>query len=378
LRNFLRKILLIVNVLLAGLLIITYLSANVSPATLWIFAFLALSYPFILFLNLLFIVIWIIFRKWYFLLSLACILLGWKALRSSFQVHFKDPVTVSRNQTSLHLVTYNVRLFNYYQWIKDTTAWQTMVDFIHAENPDVVCFQEFITLPGTHHDFEHLKKEMEPLSYSHVYYTDQVPGRISFGMATFSKYPIVGKKMIDFKESLNGSISTDILINQDTVRIYNCHLQSIRLRKDYDNMIDSLIFNYSDRQMDEIKDISVRMKQAYIQRADQVDLLSEDIGKSPYPVIVCGDFNDTPVSYTYKTLSKGMSDAFIESGSGIGTTFRGNFPYVRIDYVLYGPEFTSYFYKTEKVIWSDHYPVTARFTLNEMADSSGLHSPPKE
>jgi len=369
---------LIVNVLLAGLLIITYLSANVSPATVWLFAFLALSYPFILFANLLFIVFWIIFRKWYFLLSLACILLGWKALQSSFQVHFKDPVTVSLNQPSLHLVTYNVRLFNYYQWVKDTAAWQTMVDFIHAQNPDIVCFQEFITLPGTHHDLDHLKKEMDPLSYSHVYYTDQVPGRISFGMATFSKYPIIRKKMIDFKESLNGSISSDILINEDTIRIYNCHLQSIRLRKDYNNMIDSLIFNYSDRQLDEIKDISVRMKQAYIQRAEQVDILSEDIRKSPYSVIVCGDFNDTPVSYTYKTLSKGLSDAFIESGSGTGTTFRGNFPYVRIDYVLYGPEFTSYFYKTEKVIWSDHYPVRARFTLNEKADSSGLHSLPKE
>ena len=120
------------------------------------------------------------------------------------------------------------------------------------------------------------------------------------------------------------------------------------------------------------------MKQAYIQRAGQVDILKEDIRSSPYPVIVCGDFNDTPVSYTYKTLSKGLSDVFIESGSGAGSTFRGNFPYVRIDYVLYSPGFYSYFYHTEKVDWSDHYPVITRFTIGEKADSTDQHSPLKE
>ena len=237
-----------------------------------------------------------------------------------------------------------------------------------------MCFQEFITLPGTHHDLINLKRKMEPLTYSHVYYTDNVPGKINFGMATFSKYPIIQKKMIDFKESLNGSICSDIVVNHDTIRVYNCHLQSIRLRKDYNDLLDSLIFNYSEKQLDELKDISVRMRQAYIQRADQVDIIKQDIRISPYPVIVCGDFNDTPVSYTYKTLSKELSDVFIESGSGTGTTFRGNFPYVRIDYVFYGPGFTSNYYHTEKVDWSDHYPVITRFTIGEREDSSDPHS----
>ncbi len=376
-RKIVRNIILAVNVVLAAFLIISFLSVHVSPADSWVFAFISLAYPILLLINLAFVVFWIIFRKWFFLISLFCIFLGWNALRSTFQIHFKKPHEVTNSRT-INMLTYNVRLFNYYQWQKDTAAWQRIIDFIHSEKPDIVCFQEFITLPGTNHDLENLKKKMAPLSYSHVYYTDQVPHKINFGMATFSRYPIVNKKMIEFRGSLNGSISSDIVINGDTVRIFNCHLQSIRLRKDYNDLLDSLIFNYSEKQLDELKDISFRMRQAYIHRAQQVDIMIRHIRSSPYPVIVCGDFNDTPVSYSYTNLSKGLKDAFMKSGNGFGTTFRENFPYVRIDYVLYSPVFTSHNYHTARVNWSDHYPVMTSFTRGEKADSTGRHSRPKK
>lgn len=376
-RRIARKILLIVNAITAVILIISYLAVYISPATSWIFAFIALSYPFLLIFNILFIIFWVAFRKWYFIVSLVCILLGWNSLKRFFQVQFKHPDQVIIENT-IGLLTYNVRLFNYYQWNKDTAAWQKIVDFIHSRDPDIVCLQEFITLPGTDHDLKNLKIRLAPLTYSHVYYTDRVPKKINFGMATFSKYPILRKEMIEFEETLNGSICSDILIGNDTVRIYNCHLQSIRLRNDYNDLLDSLIFNYSEKQLDELKEISVRMRQAFIQRAEQVDLLVKHIQSSPYPVIVCGDFNDTPVSYTYNKLARNLDDAFIESGSGIGNTFRGNFPYVRIDYVLYSPPFKSLHYHSEKVNWSDHYPVITNFTIAETVDSLNQHSPPKE
>jgi len=377
LRKFVRNILLVVNVLLAALLVTTYLSVYISPATSWIFAFIGLAYPFVLIFNILFMFFWMVFRKWYFILSLLCIILGWSSLKRFFQIQVKHADTVALENT-ISLMTYNVRLFNYYQWNKDTAAWQKIIDYLHIEDPDIICFQEFITLPGTHHDLDHLKKKLAPLSYSHVYYTDHIPQKINFGMATFSKYPIVRKKMIAFKESLNGSICSDIVIREDTIRVYNCHLQSIRLRNDYNDLLDSLIFNYSEKKFDELKDISVRMRQAYIQRAEQVDILVKHITSSPYPVIVCGDFNDTPVSYTYNKFARFLKDAFIESGSGIGNTYRGNFPYVRIDYVLYSPSFKSHYYHTEKVELSDHYPVLTNFTISETADSSNLLLPAKE
>jgi endonuclease/exonuclease/phosphatase family metal-dependent hydrolase len=344
---------------------------------MWLFAFIGLIYPFVLILNIIFILFWIAFRKWYFVFSLICILLGWNSMKRFFQVQTKHHDSVAKENT-LTLLTYNVRLFNYYQWDKDTATWQKIIDYIHSENPDIVCFQEFITLPGTHHDLDHLKKKMAPLSYSHVYYTDRVIKRINFGIATFSRYPIIHKDFIKFKESLNGSMYSDIIFRGDTIRIYNCHLQSIRLRKDYNDLVDSLIFNYSEKQLDELKDVTTRMKQAYIQRADQVDQLAKHTSTSPYPFIICGDFNDTPVSYTYNKLSKNLKDAFIEAGSGVGNTYRGNLPYVRIDYVFYSPAFTAHHYHTERNKLSDHYPVITSFTLAEKADSSDQHSPPKE
>lgn len=376
-RKFVYKILLIVNIALALLLLIVYLSVYVSPATSWIFAFMALIYPMVLILNIIFILVWIFFRKWLFLISLFCILIGWNSLKKIFQLQLKRSVPEPTENT-ISVLTYNVRLFNYYQWNKDTASWQKILSFVQDEDPDIVCFQEFITLPGTHHDLKNLKNTLAPLSYSHVYYTDRVPRKINFGMATFSKYPIINKEMIDFKESLNGSICSDLLINGDTIRVYNCHLQSIRLRRDYNDLLDSLIFNYSEKQLDELKYISVRMKEAYIQRADQAEIMARHIRSSPYPVIVCGDFNDTPVSYAYQKISRKLKDAFIESGSGIGSTFRGSLPYARIDYILYSPPFQAYHYHTRKIHWSDHFPVSAHFMLREKADSTDQHFLPKE
>jgi len=374
---FLRKILLIINILLAFLLIVTYISVYISPVNAWIFAFIGMTYPFVLIINLLFIILWIVFRKWYFLVSILCIALGWNSFRKFVQLQPKKSEPVMTEKT-IRLLTYNVRLFNYYQWHKDTATMQKIIDYIHAENPDIVCFQEFITLPRRNHDLNSLKKKLLPLSYSHVNYTDQVPGRINFGMATFSKFPIANKHRIEFENSLNGSICTDIVYGNDTFRIYNCHLQSIRLRKDYNDLLDSLIFNYSEKQLDDLKDLSVRMRQAFIQRAEQADILARHIQSSPYPVVVCGDFNDTPVSYVYNRISKHLEDAFIESGTGTGNTYRGNLPYVRIDYVLYSMPLHAHHYQTKKINWSDHYPVRVDFTIREKADSTDRNSPLKE
>ncbi len=375
-RAFIRRILLLINILAAAALVASYFSVYVSPASAWLFAFISLAYPFLLLFNIFFIIWWLVFRKWYFLISVFCIALGWNALRSTFQINLTSPPKIE-DKNEIRVMTYNVRLFNYYQWTRDTSAWQRIADYIKEVNPDMVCFQEFVTIPRSHHDLISLKQKMGRLLYSHVYYTDNIPGKINFGIATFSKHPIINKKMIKFEKSINGSISSDIVIRGDTVRIINCHLQSIRLRKDYNDLIDSLLFNYSDRQLNEIKDISMRLRQAYIRRANQVDILAGEIKASPYPVILCGDFNDTPVSYTYRTVSRNMNDAFTESGSGSGSTFRGKFPYGRIDYVLFSPDFTSVSYHTGKEQWSDHYPVLVRLKLNEKAVGSDPRSRPK-
>jgi endonuclease/exonuclease/phosphatase family metal-dependent hydrolase len=369
--------LLLVNITLALALILIYLSVYISPATAWVFAFVAFSYPFVLLLNVLFVILWLIFRKWYVLISVCCILLGWNTLVRSLQIRKSNKNNVSAEQT-IDLLTYNVRLFNYYQWNRDTSSWNKIIEFVKTNKPDILCLQEFITVPGTNHDLSGLKKALAPLSYSHVYYSHNVSGRLNFGMATFSRFPIVHKERIRFEETLNGSICSDLVIGQDTLRVYNCHLQSVRLRKNYNDLLDSMLTNYDPKQLHDLKEISVRMRDAYIQRAEQVDILARHIQSSPHPLIVCGDFNDTPVSYTYHRLSRNLRDAYVEAGSGIGNTFRGILPYIRIDYVLCSPILQVQQYNTHKVGWSDHFPVMTRFTLSETTDSTHCDTPKDE
>ena len=351
-----------VNLFLALLLLLSIFSVRINPSENWIFAFVGMAFPFLFVINLLLAISWLVFRKWFFIISFICVLAGWNHAGKYLQIRIKKPVA-EVEEKSFKLLTYNVRLFTYYEWQADDGTREKIISFVLKEDPDILCFQEFITLPGTGSDLDDLKKKLVNLPYLHVFYTSVVPGRINFGMATFSKYPIIRKGEIDFEESLNGSIYTDIAYSGDTVRIFNCHLQSIKLDNDYRDVVDSLIFNYSDRQLDEIRDISLRMKDAFVHRANQVDDLEALAMTSPYPVIICGDFNDTPVSYTYKRLSEGMKDAFVESGSGFGTTYRGLFPYMRIDYVLYEDAFKLHGMRIDKVDWSDHYPVVAEFSF---------------
>lgn len=376
-RKFFRNILILSNLAAAAWLGVTYLSVYVSPATSWAFAFVAVSYPIALLLNLLFVVFWAVLRKWYLVISLAMAGIGYAYAGRLFQLRFQEPAEKGSG-SPVKLLTYNVRLFNYYQWQKDTSTWQKIVQYIDDEQADIVCLQEFIAIPAGSHSLQAIKKKLDPLNYTHVHYTDRVPGKLNFGLATFSRYPIIRKEHIEFDNSLNGSIVSDIDTGNDTIRVFNCHLQSIRLRKDYNDLLDSLIFNYSEKQLDDLKDMSVRMRQAYIQRAGQADILARYIRSSPHPVIICGDFNDTPVSYAYNTLSRQLNDAFMEAGVGFGNTYRGNLPRVRIDYVLYSPAYKAGLYEAEKITWSDHFPVRTDLFPAQTADSTDPHFPPKE
>lgn len=372
-RKLIRNIFLIINLILIIFLVASYLSPYISPETAWIFAFIGLAYPYILLVNIGFVIFWILFRKWYFFFSLVVILAGWGSMKRLVQFRHKKHAVEVRQDT-FRILSYNVRLFNYYQWEADTGVRRKIMEYIHNENPSIVCFQEFLTLPGGDISLERIKKEMKDLPYSHVHYTHRIPGKTNFGLATFSQYPIINKGFIEYENSLNGIIYSDLVIQHDTVRIYNCHLQSVKLRQDYAKVIDSLIFNYDQRHLNEMKSISVKLRDAYIKRANQAEILSDHIQGSPYPVIVCGDFNDTPFSYSYRKVKRNLHDAFVKSGSGIGTTYRQNVAPVRIDYILYSPVLSSTGFINKKTDWSDHYPVLCDFTFAQKADSSGLHS----
>lgn len=342
---------------------LSYLSVFISPDQIWLLAFFGLAYPFLLVINLILVAFWIYKKKLMFLFSLITILLGWNYLATSIQI----PVKSGRekgvtNANSFNVLSFNVRLFNLYNWNENENTPKEIFEFINTNQFDFICFQEFFTKNSGELSQNAILKKMNIKYFTHIDYAIENKD-YNYGIATLSKFPVVNRGVINFSNSSNSSIYTDVLINQDTVRIFNNHLQSIRFNKNNYSFISNSKALKEDERLKEIKDISFRLRDAFIKRASQADILAKHIENSPYPVIVCGDFNDVPVSYTYRKMKKNLNDSFVEAGKGIGTTYMGKFPAFRIDFIFHSKDIKCTNFDIPDVRLSDHYPVTSEFVL---------------
>ena len=179
------------------------------------------------------------------------------------------------------------------------------------------------------------------------------------GPVTFSKYPIINLGEIRFRNSSNMVLFSDIKMgNGKIIRVYNCHFQSNMIAPGKYSLIDSEQDELSRKQIGEAKELGLKLRRAYRIRAEQARKVAAHIRQSKYPVIVCGDFNDTPVSYVYSTVSQGLKDAFAESGFGISSSYNGIIPSLRIDYILHDKRYEAVNYKRYKVKYSDHFPIS--------------------
>ncbi len=356
-----RGIILILNLLAAASLLLAYLAPIVDPSRVILPALFGLAYPYLLMLNLIFISFWLIRLSRLILLSLIVILMGWNHLNNLLPLHFRDrniPETITPERL-LKVLSYNVRGFDLYRWSSDPHASNGIFGFINQQKPDILCFQEYYSSPRkgrTHSD--HMKK-LAFLPYSAVYFTSDQTGKGGFGIATYSKYPIIKKSRIPFNSSSNAAMYTDILFQRDTFRIFNVHLQSIQFQEENYAFLDTARLTYNTEQIREIRAIGSRLKTAFVLRARQSRMIAAYMKDSPYPVIVIGDFNDTPQSFAYHQITKGLSDAFRKSGNGFGNTYAGELPSFRIDYILYSDPLMAYQFRRTKIDYSDHFPISA-------------------
>jgi endonuclease/exonuclease/phosphatase family metal-dependent hydrolase len=200
-----------------------------------------------------------------------------------------------------------------------------------------------------------------------VYYS-RTRGNSRLGFATFSRFPVVNQGSIAFPNTPNAAIFTDIaLSNADTVRVYNVHLQSIRFGDREKDLLQSETFWY-DHKNDHSRvlwSVSGKLRSAFRIRAQQVDTISRHIRQSPYRVVLCGDFNDTPVSYSYHTMRGNLCDGFMEAGRGLMSTFVSIVPSLRIDYILYSDYFRSSVCYCPNISLSDHYPLVCRLAVRK-------------
>ncbi|MCX6244226.1 MAG: endonuclease/exonuclease/phosphatase family protein [Bacteroidetes bacterium] len=360
---FFRRLMLVINILAVAALLCAYAAAYISPARYWFFAFCGLAYPYILLLNLFFILLWLLSWKKFIFISILAVLLGYNQLLSMVQYRKQD--AQGHPQGALKILSYNVHsLYEIQKTGKKGMMLSKVTDFLIQQKPDILCIQEFYL--RSEDSLKVLQKFTGGLNASHYFlknYRDMSGRKRIFALATFSRYPISGVGTLRLKDRNTFATYTDLIIGNETVRVYNIHLESIRFGKD-DYSFYAQLTDQNSEQDDKFSlksgsfKIFSKLRKAFVIRANQVDLLKKDIANSPYPVIICGDFNDTPASYTYHEMTRGMHDSFRRAGSGIfGNTYTGNFPSFRIDYILYDDAFTAFNYSKINVNLSDHYPV---------------------
>ena len=325
------KFLFVVNSLAAFLFLISIFIPYLKPSIFYQFSILSLFSPLIIILNIFFLFFWIAKLKKQFLLSLMVLLIGFDSVRSF--INFSNSSEfLGGNEISI--ISYNVRLFNIYKWIDDDNVESKIKDFLNKKNADIICLQEFQN--------SNFKLDKYPYMY------EKLRGdNLKYGQVIFSKYPIVNKGSVDFNSSTNNAIFSDIKILNDTIRIYNIHLQSFSFE-----MGNPLIgINKNNEKV--IKNIS----NTFIRQEQQIEELKNSIENSPHRVIISGDLNNTAFSYVYKELSEGFIDSFKEKGNGFGITFNYNFIPLRIDFILTQELFKINSFKTFRLNLSDHEPI---------------------
>lgn len=358
----LKMLLLIINIFFALLLMVTYLAPHLNPSTAFIPAMLGLFYPAWFLINLGFTIFWLLRAKYFFLISLAALFAGWNTPGKYVSL---SNTSGQQPAGSFKFLSYNVRLFDQFKWIEgqDYFTRDAIFNFIRNENPDIVSFQEFFH--GNDEYFPTIGPflKMQQAANYHVDYIKVVGDKKHYGLATFSRFPIVNKGVIRFDNSTsNSGIYSDIVIDGDTIRVFNVHLESIRLSRDDYKFVTEFIDPSLQPQSSSSSIILGKFRRAFEKRAEQADILAGKIAASPYPVIVSGDFNDTPLSYVYGAIGKGLHDAFRESGFGFGMTYSGGIP-VRIDYILHSDQLSASGYQNHRVYYSDHFPLSCYFTI---------------
>ncbi len=351
----------ILNGLFALQLILAYIAPFIDPNSIPFVAFFGLTFPMAFVMNLVFVIAWLFIRSRWFLLSLALIAVGIPFHLRVLSIGFSND-EVPKNANPIKIMSYNVRLFDIYNndFSEALNTRNKIFDFLKKEDPDVLCIQEFY-FQDAPTKFNTLDSIYEFLSIDSFYEKCMLfpAHRQHYGIALFSKYPIINKGLVkpirEDNVDLNYCIYADIVKKKDTIRIYNVHLKSIKLGPDEFTRRTS---SRSRSTGSKLKSSYSKLNYAFKIRAKQSNMIRRHIESSPHKVVVCGDFNDTPMSYTYQIFNGILTDAFRNSSYGFGSTYAGYLPAGRIDYIFHSDKLNSAKFKIQEEELSDHHAIS--------------------
>lgn len=362
--TFFDKLVRFLAVVLAVVLVFGFLAGRFDPRQYPLIPFFGLAYPFILFLNFFMVIWWCIRKRWIFAVStVVLILLGWQAFTATIGFSGEAGKGSKADPDLLRMMTYNVHSFKPYGLENVESVKQQMLELIAKENPDVICFQEYFTRRKGSFDITDSLKRI--LNTSHYYFVPSSQNNYeATGLAIFSRYPIKNRGIIVFGENFGGnaSIYIDLEVNKKKVRIYNVHLQSISFDKQDYTYIDK-VAKKMDAELQPSKRILSLLKNAFLKRSGQVDIMKAHMKECKTPFLIAGDFNDTPASYAVTQLTKSLNNTFQEQGVGLGRTYNGKFPNFQIDYIATTKDIKVINHLVIPAKLSDHFPVRSDLRL---------------
>ncbi|WP_346237609.1 endonuclease/exonuclease/phosphatase family protein [Niabella insulamsoli] len=360
------RVLFVVNAVVVAAFLLACLNPYISPENWPLFALISLAFPFLAVLVIAFLVWWLFaFRKWA-LLSAIALILGSGQIFNFFAVSLNSSFEEQPKEKVLRVATWNVARF--IEMVKNNNMGsQTrykMLKQIGRANADILCFQEFSSSisPDWYNNIVAVGKG---LKYPYHYFSHDVDGDKLFnGSVIFSRFPIVDTGMVRFpRPSLpDALVFADINVDGKLVRVHTAHLQSNQFRKEDRSKIEELK-DGKGNWINNAGRILSKLSVAIRYRSIQADVVKTVISSSPNPVIFCGDLNDVPNSYTYRTIKGDMSDAFLRKGFGIGRTYTSLSPTLRIDYIFADHHFEIQQCKRITTRYSDHYMVVADLKL---------------
>ena len=367
-RRFTKGFFIICNVVIAIFFLLGCYASYFNVTTFWFFGLLTLASLYFFLLLILFIVFWLFANFKYILISLITFALAWKPLAQIIKFKQGEDFKVAKLPNSIRVMSWNVEHFDILEHKTHPERKQEMLDLINKYSPDVACFQEMVggDLDSTAINF--VPRIAKQLKYQYYYYSydkrDDFDSKHHYGIITFSRFPIIQKYTYSPPELNYNSIfqSTDIAANNDTFRVFNIHLQSLKFSDISRQYIDDPTLK-GRVDIEKSKNIISKFKTGFAKRKLQSETVKKSMNESPYKVILCGDFNDVPNSYAYNTIGKGLKNAYAEKGSGIGRTFSSISPTLRIDNIFIDDKLiVEQFVRIKKKL-SDHFPIIADITL---------------
>lgn len=342
--SILNKFAFFLNIILTLVTLVGYLLPYVAPKKFPVLSVLSLGLPFLLLLNLLFLLYWGLQGKRQIILPTLVFIIGLPFFNLFYKINYSNK---QKQPDDVVIMSYNVHLFNKFEWMPNVEVTDDVAAFVKINKVDIVCLQEFTP---------NAKFRLPGFNYKHIITKGK---NIQSGLAIYSKYPIVNRGNLNFENSNNNAIYVDINLKGTIVRVYTMHLESIRIGND---------INTTPNEIDETKSRKIfnKLKTAFTDQQSQAEAIKEHRKDLKIPVIVAGDMNNSAFSYVYRTIRGELNDSFVEAGKGFGKSYDFDLYPARIDYIFTDKRFqVNQFSTFQDFRKSDHFPIITHFTISK-------------